>query len=212
MKKKLGRNETAENIVAVTVKYIDDNNGLQGLTLRTIAKMANCAHTNVYNYFEDFNDLLWTAYSQILLHWIEYVEQYDFNIDKPIDAYTKFISVQVDFALQHPGWYRYIWLEPTPDSLPETILAKFAVLQKQFEDIIYNAADTDLEHKKISTIETIIHSYCHGEICKLLYDKNIIKGNDEYKKFIVANCTSLLTILTTNEAVSIVNSNYTSSN
>ena len=124
MLRKLHPNPTSERLIEITVNLIDENGGLQGVNLRKIAKLAGCAHTNVYNYFQNFEGLLWAALERILKRWLQYTEEQEQGSPdlEPDTFLARAIASQLDFALEHSGWYRFIWLEPLSGSPPPEVM------------------------------------------------------------------------------------------
>ena len=57
---------TADRFVDTTLELIAEQGGSQGVNLREVARRIGCAHTNVYNYFDSYDDLLWSAFRRVL--------------------------------------------------------------------------------------------------------------------------------------------------
>ena len=196
MLRKLEQNQTAQRLIDVTVELIDKQSGVQGVNLRKIAKLAGCAHTNVYNYFENFDGLLWAAFEHILGQWQKYGQAH-LRIDlSPKETFADFIGVQVDFALEHSGWYRFIWIEPFYGTPPQVIYDLFRGLRGAFLHLIMAAAENPITEEQGTVVEEMLHGYCHGDLCKLISRRTFVPNIEQHKQHIMANCRTLLRTLT----------------
>jgi len=123
---------TASRLVENAVALIEESGGSKGVNLRMIAKRVGCAHTNVYNYFDSFEDLLWGAFLAILKRWVEFTRaRVGAQVDQP-GLLRAFVQTQVAFAVEHPGWYRFVWLEKLPGQPPPPVLELLNVLRTNF--------------------------------------------------------------------------------
>jgi len=181
----------SERILAATVKMINEQSGIHGVNMRSVAKTAGCAHTNVYNYFESFDNLLWKAFELILENWVKYTKD-RLSVCKPDKLFAEFIAAQIDFALSNGGWYRFIWLEPFTQTAPETVMIRFHTMQANFASLILSAAGGKFTKARAEKNEEIIHGYLHGELCKLISMRFFSCDSELHKKRIIANCRLLL--------------------
>jgi len=137
--------------VKAVLDMLDEGASLRELNLRKVARRVGCAHTNVYNYFESFENLLWWSLKHALEHMASMVDP----------AQGDLVSSYVDFALDHPGWYRLIWLDPLsgnpPAGVAEYLPVPAEILTRWVEDRAGGASDTS---EKI----WIFHGYLHGEL------------------------------------------------
>lgn len=196
MLRKLEINPTAERLIETTVALIDRQGGLQNVNLRKIAQLSGCTHTNVYNYFHNFEELLWTAFERILDTWRAYIAEQCAPDLAPEEAYADFIAHQVDFAMEHPGWYRFIWLDPFFETPPPHIFERFHFLRAAFLDLIMKASASQLTSEHAEQIEEILHSYCHGDLCKLISGRVSAPDWEQHKQRIILRCRELLKLLT----------------
>ena len=105
-------NINKEAVVETAVRMIDENKGLRNVTLRVIAKEMGCAHTNLYNYFDNLDEIYWEALGSVLAKMIAYsIKDTDRQKD-PGEKIFETISNIIDFSFDHEGWYRLIWFEP----------------------------------------------------------------------------------------------------
>lgn len=195
MLRKLETNATAERILDVTVRLIDEKNGLHQVNLRQIAQVAGCAHTNVYNYFENFEGLLWAAFARILDLWWRYVQDH-FHADLPeSERLLDFTAAHIDFALEHAGWYRCIWLDPLFGKAPSEIMTRLHSLRNQFIDLMMQASGKPLTVEQANQFEVVLHGYLHGEICKLVTGRISGSHQQAYRTQILSNVQHLFQLL-----------------
>ena len=64
---------TADRFIDETLELIAEKGGSQEVNLREIARRIGCAHTNAYNYFVSFDELLWAAFRRGLKRYGEYL-------------------------------------------------------------------------------------------------------------------------------------------
>lgn len=77
---------------------------------RGLAVRLGCAHTNLYNFFPDWDSLRWAGAGEVLDRTAEFMEVGEGD---PVARYVR-------FALDHPAWYRLVWFDrlegpPPPD-------------------------------------------------------------------------------------------------
>jgi AcrR family transcriptional regulator len=186
IKKMLERNEMANRLVDVTVEMIEENGGLQGVNLRQIAKRANCAHTNIYNYYQDFEDLLWDVFARIEEKW-DAESLPDLDAGQPLEQVVEsFTRTQIDFGLTHPGWYRCLWSEPLSRKPPEQIRDARRARRDDMVKVILKAMP-GLTVEEGNNLFQILFSYTHGSISLLINNRIYRSEPDEYKKKIIKN-------------------------
>lgn len=191
MRKKLERNEMAQRLVEVTLQIIEENGGLQGVNLRQIARRAECAHTNIYNYYQDFNDLLWDVFTRIgNIWWKSFSEQ--IKPGMPLeDLMTQITALQIDFALTHTGWYRCLWSEPLEGNPPDAIMSE---RRKQRDAITQLLLETypELDQAFANDIFMILFSYGHGAISLMINGRIYRATLPEYKDQMIKNTLLLM--------------------
>lgn len=182
-------------IVETALKLIDEKGGLKDVNLRGIAKEIGCAHTNLYNYFDSFDEIIWEVLGQILMRMIANVE---FKINTTTNDEEKFylaLEAILEFSLMHPGWYRIVWFEligGEPSSQLSEILAKPATGLNQ---LIIKASPEVITEDKADKIADILHSYLHGEICKWINQRGPVMSVEETIAKILSNLKFLYKLL-----------------
>ena len=102
----------ARRYIEATLALIDESHGITGVDLRKVSRSLGCAHTNIYNYFDSYADLLWHVLVEVMERLMDHTKKETAGIYDKRQAFRVFIGSQIDFALSHPGWYRFLWMDP----------------------------------------------------------------------------------------------------
>lgn len=186
IQKRLDSNAMSERIIQVTLDLIEENGGLQGVNLRQIARRAECAHTNIYNYFADFNDLLWEVYFRISSRmWQDY--PLGLEEDLSLTEIVQRVCIPlIDFAIDHPGWYRCVWIEPLSSSPPARLLD----IRREMRDGIalkIRQACPGLSVDQANEIFAVMFSYTHGALSLLVNGRVNRQPITVYREHMIAN-------------------------
>jgi AcrR family transcriptional regulator len=192
MQKKLERNEMTRRLIDATLQLIEENGGLNNVNLRQIARRANCAHTNIYNYYQNFEGLLWDVIARIGELWLE-ICTVNFRPGMPIEELVcQFAEIQFDFAIAHPGWYRCLWSEPLSGKPPMEIIEERRKQRYSISLYITQASLGMIDKDQADRLFVILFSYLHGAI-SMLIDGRIYKAfPQEHKDLILTNTRFLL--------------------
>ena len=124
MPKRKRSGPTAERFVAVTVDLIAEQGGSQSVNLREVSRRVGCAHTNVYNYFDSFDDLLWEAFRRTLVRYSDAIVAGLDDALPPREYFRRLVTNLASFPLENPGLYRFIGSDPIDvEAIPEDVLA-----------------------------------------------------------------------------------------
>lgn len=188
-------NVSKEIIIETTLKLIDENGGIKNVTLRDIAKNIGCAHTNLYNYYSSLDEIFWEALGEALIKELEYKpSQLSKEQNRHNNIYTIFENI-VDFSMEHPGWYRLIWLETIGGSPSEAVVEIMHKPNGIFISEIIKASNNELDFKKAKAIGNVLHGYLHGELCKWINNRSFLTDAEEVKKGILSNAKLLYKLL-----------------
>lgn len=179
----------------VTLELIDENQGLAGVDLRKISRALGCAHTNIYNYFDNYPDLLWHALVEAVERLVNYTEMEMAKTRGKRDAFRVFIGSQIDFAQAHPGWYRFIWMEPLPGAPREDLVPKLARPAVDFARHLTAIAPAAVPAKTIARAADIVHGYLHGVLSRLVAGRYIQGVDPELRKKIIADAELVFQLL-----------------
>jgi hypothetical protein len=85
-----------------------------------------------------------------------------------------FVASQIDFAVAHPGTYRLIWLEALSGSPPPAVALRIRRTPALFAETLRKTMAPSAHPATVERAARIIHSYLHGEICKLVCARLIV--------------------------------------
>jgi len=159
---------TARQLVEVTLALIESRGGLRAVNLREVARHAKCSHANVYNYFDSFADLLWATLDLAIARLIAHTEAALQARSRPGEIFRVFIDSQIDFALQHPGIYRFIWLDTLSGVPPAYVAERIRATPILFATTLRESLAPKASIAVATRATRMVHGYLHGEICKLI--------------------------------------------
>ncbi|RLD25449.1 MAG: hypothetical protein DRI75_13350 [Bacteroidetes bacterium] len=188
-------NPTAERFIIEAMGLIEEKNGSIGVNLREISKRVGCAHTNAYNYFESFTDLMWYAFDRTLE---KYLNTIITGLDNKLSGYQyfkKLVNNLLRFALENPGLYRFISSDPLDiKNIPEDVLQKVTKMKYYFIEVIMMLTRNRIPKKDAENVANIILSYLDGETFNLINERYL--PEDKIEKRIVSNTILLFSKLT----------------
>lgn len=121
MVKKNRTGPTAERYIEATLTLIAERGGSAQVNLREISRRIGCAHTNVYNYFEDREGRLLHALRRALR---QYGDAITTGLDDTLSGQAflrRMIRNMIEWPIQNPGLHRFISSVPLiPKSFPAT--------------------------------------------------------------------------------------------
>ncbi|MFP4364140.1 MAG: TetR/AcrR family transcriptional regulator [Spirochaetia bacterium] len=188
---KKSKGPTREQFIETALSQIDKSTGLRDLNLRKVAKAVGCAHTNVYNYFSSFDDLLWYALRDVLKKMIGFSAH---TLEENA-GFADFVESHIDFALGHKGWYRFIWIDRLSGEPPAEVYEYFSVPANQFLEKVASAARKRTDDEYVKKAAEILHGYLHGKLCILVSDREDSTDRNAVKKDIVSGITLLFSSL-----------------
>jgi AcrR family transcriptional regulator len=195
MSKKPERNEMAARLVEATLKLIEERGGLHGVNLRQIAKEAGCAHTNVYNYYPDFEALLWDVFDRIGEMSLDYSVQHTQPGLSQGERVQQVFSVMIDFAAEHPGWYRCLWLEPLSGKPPKRITDNRRQQREAMAALLGEARPNPLNKEQADNLFVILFNYVHGAISLMINGRIYRSDLQSYKLQTLKNVRMLMRVL-----------------
>ncbi|MEN1760388.1 TetR/AcrR family transcriptional regulator [Anoxynatronum sibiricum] len=182
-------------IIHTTLRLIEEKEGLKEVNLRGIAKEIKCAHTNLYNYFNSFDEIMWESLGAVLLKMIHYVESNTISSDNDEEVLYSALEAIVTFSVAHPWWYRLIWLEPI-EGEPSPQIAEILIRPAEgLNASIKKANGGVITDEKASSVANILYSYLHGEVCKWINGRTPISSKDEMIATVMSNLKRLYTLL-----------------
>lgn len=169
MRKRKLENAMSEKFVNAMLELILEKGGLTGVNLRMVSKRVGCAHTNAYNYFENFDALIFEAYDQAVIRYGMAVSK---DLDKSQDAnlaFKQFVENIVEFGLAYPGYYRFIGSDDFKiEKLPQKTIMKAYEMKMLFLDLFYRVVQNDMSREVSDNYANIIFAYIDGELYTLI--------------------------------------------
>ncbi len=185
-------------LIDAALALIDEAGGCRGVTLRAIAARAGCAHTNVYNYFPSLESLFWDALLEAQRRSGEAVGRQVAQAAPGTPAVLgAFVAAMIEFARTHPGWYRLIWLEPIGKPVPPGLLPRLSQPRQRLAELIQPLLGAGVSWDEARRVTDLLHSYVHGEICKLISERDAVDQDRGDALRTVENTLRLLRLLRT---------------
>lgn len=188
-----------EQILNVTLDLVRYQENVHNVNWREIARNLGCAHTNLYNYYKDLDQIYWDALD-IILAKLEVcltsdLSQYADGKARMIAVYTRFL----DFYLENPGWFRLVWLEKLEGARPQKNVdltnQTVSVFTSTLISLLAEQYDLNLTHNQAKYILHTVHCYLHGEISIHISGRGLIKEQDAFKQHVIAECVHLTGLL-----------------
>lgn len=180
-----------KDIIIVALKLLERKGTLRNLSFREISRELKCAHTNLYNYYSSFQDLIWDCIIYVLDLMQQYSDKQVQNLDAKDKFYKAFDSM-IQFAIDFPSFYSLIWLESMEGNPPVMLKKASENISKRFTDFI-NIIGSKKEGKQLSMESSeLIHSYLHGELVKIVCGRIPSETLDHRKQLIITNIEKLI--------------------
>ena len=197
------RGITKEQVVDTTLKLIKDSENIRSVNLRGVAREIGCSHTNLYNYFSSFDELLWCSHIRILEIFLETLKE---KLRKSEDNEVKLSYLYnhfLDFYLENKGWLRLAWFEILEGNRPEedriAIIETTDVFVEIVEGIWINMYSLVPSREKIREVIHDVHCYIHGEVSIYIAKRGLIQEEDIFKKYVVKQSTKITRLLLNEE-------------
>jgi AcrR family transcriptional regulator len=194
MSRRTSTGPTTQRFVEETLGLIAEKGGSRDVNLREVCRRVGCAHTNAYNYFGSFQDLLWATFGEGL---DRYAQAIGAGLDQPLgprDWYRQLITNLVEFAVHNPGLHRFLGSDPLPlDSIPDELLAAIDRLKGSFVTSIAALCGPRLDAREVQEMAAILLTYLDGETLNLINGR-FLPGEDIVAR-VVDNAERLFTLL-----------------
>lgn len=184
----MNKSITREQIIETALDLLKDRSDIRNVNLREIARVIGCAHTNIYNYFPSFNNLLWEAHIEIKNKFIEQLSQTLESVQDDKAKLHQFYFSLSEFYLDHKGWFRLTWLDYIDNMRPQKdIVATEEVVNKMVEMLetiwisIYQNAPCR-EH--IRGVLHDVNCYIVGEVSNFINGRGLIQDKELLKTHI----------------------------
>lgn len=180
-----------EMITETAALLIEETGERKSVTLREIAKRLGCAHTNLYNYYGSLNEIWWDAAAWILRRMMSETREEIVN-EGPATGVSEQDLLRIflkffDFSVDHPGWYRFLWLEKQEGSpSPEAAKTLANAMGSVYGTLGALTGDT-MSPDKVRQLSDIMFCYTYGEITSWLHNRRSHESRDEMRERLTVN-------------------------
>lgn len=189
---------TKELIIKTSLELMRNKTDLKSLNLREIARSLNCAHTNLYNYFGSYEELLWETHAALLETFTDMLEE---RLKAVKDAKLKlrsFFEAFADIYLSNKGWFKLAWVERIGDNRPGRNAAvterTFAELTEFISAIWQELYGGHPDNERVGRVLHNAHCYIVGEVSNHISGRRIIDNEDELKEYIAVQAADIMTL------------------
>lgn len=169
-------------IVDKALEIIERTEELGSFNMRQLARELGCAHTNIYNYYDSFDQLLWTVAANAMQIMSDKI-----FLDETLEG---FMRRYLDFAFEHSGLYRLIWFYKIESEMPDQL--KSAFLYPSIKSVeIYKKEMGLTVGEEFEAIQVAL-AYAHGEIAMALNKRVAISDLETWKKRVLQNALTIL--------------------
>lgn len=188
---------TREQIVNTALELMRDKNALRTVNMREIARVLGCAHTNIYNYFPSYPDLLWETHTAILEVFLK-------TLDEKLAAETTaegklncFFDTFAQMYLENKGWFRLVWLEYIGDARPkhniETTEKVHLALNRIIATIWYEQNGFAPSDALVDRVVHNTHCFIIGEVSNFTSGRGLFESEAALRTYIVREAINILT-------------------
>lgn len=192
------KNITKEQIVYTALDLMRDKNNLRGLNLRELARTIGCAHTNLYNYFPSYTDLLWEVHTVLQKKSMEILAARLSEVKIAELKLQCFFNTILDTYLDNKGWFRLAWLEYIGDNRPENDIIATNTAASQLNSCIIEIWEelygVPLDKEIVRRVLHNTHCYIVGEVSNYIAGRGLIENEPELKNYVVKEAINILTL------------------
>ena len=177
------KNINKDQIIETALQLMKDKKDLRSLNLREIARSLGCAHTNIYNYFPSYEDLLWEVHITLKDIFFYLITDDMKKANNPKERLQCFFASFVNMYLDNTGWFRLAWQEYIGDTIPERNILHEEKISNKIGVYVYQICMDShgdfISRKRCEKSLHIAHCYIIGEISGYIsnanYDTETIK-------------------------------------
>ena len=196
MKKNISKGQ----VIKTVLELLHNDSDIDKLNFREIARTLGCAHTNLYNYFPSYSELLWECHSAILCNFITEIKKH-MNDECAEHSLNTFFEAIVNMYMDNKGWFRLSWHEyikgERPESDIETAGAANQLLTDFAMDICSSIFPKCPDKKNIKRILHNTHCYIIGEISNYLLKRSFTDNETEFRAYIISEAALMFRLCLT---------------
>lgn len=188
------KNISKEQIVHTVLEILKNSDDIDRINFREIARLLGCSHTNLYNYFPTYNDLIWECHSTVLNNFSSSIKQ----IMSSDHDMTMFFDAIINMYINNKGWFRLSWYEPIKGERPKNDIEAAKLANHTLND--YAMSICKRLFKKCPSKQNVkrilhnTHCYIIGEISNYILGRGFIDNEEEFKTYIINEASSMFQI------------------
>lgn len=188
---------TKEQIISTALDLMRDKNELRTVNMREIARTLGCAHTNIYNYFPSYTDLLWETHTAILEVFMNTLEEKLLAVTTAEIRLRYFFDTFVQMYLDNQGWFRLLWLEYIGVDRPSSNIETTTKVHLALNHIIINIwSELNSFVPDDAIVNRVVHNthcYIIGEVSNYISGRGLIENEVELREYILKEAINLFT-------------------
>lgn len=189
------KNITKEQIVETALELMKKRRDSLRLNLREIARTLGCAHTNLYNYFPSYNDLLWETHAALQDVFLGTIIRKLETANTPELRLSYFFEAIVDMYVSNEGWFRLSWHEyiggeRPPQDIEATQRAN-SEINRCVSEIWSELSGAYPDAEQTQRVLHNTHCYIIGEISNYVFGRGLIQNEVEFKAYITHEATHM---------------------
>lgn len=188
---------TKDQIISTALDLMRNRNELRTVNMREVARTLGCAHTNIYNYFPSYTDMLWETHTAILEVFMDTLRE---KISTATTAEMKlryFFDTFVQMYLDNKGWFRLVWLEYIGDDRPQSNREATTKVHLELNHIIVSIwRELDGFAPDDTVVNRVVHNthcYMIGEVSNYISGRGLIENEAELREYIVKESINMMT-------------------
>lgn len=182
------KNITKEQVIKTALNLMKDRDNLNSLNLREIARTLGCAHTNLYNYFSSYNDLLWETHAAIQGIFVEMVNERLNAADTAEKRLECFFNAFIDFYMDNKGWFRLAWHHYIEGKRPQNDIEATEAANKMVDDCVSDIWNELYgKYPDRDTVKRVLHNthcYIVGEVSNYLLGRGLIQDEKCLRSYV----------------------------
>jgi AcrR family transcriptional regulator len=189
------KNISKEQVVSTALELMQNKTDFRRLNLREVARTLGCAHTNLYNYFPSYNDLLWETHAALQEIFMDLLVK---KLDGATGAELRlkyFFEAFVELYLDSKGWFRLAWQEAIGGERPkrdiEVTQSTNEMLTNRISEMWHEFSGERPDTHHIKRVLHNTHCYIIGELSNYLLGRSLIEKEAELKAYIVSEAVRI---------------------
>ncbi len=158
-----------QDIIAEALELFGED-GIDQLSLRRLAERMGIAHTKIYSYFKNKDELLDSLLNEMLLILHEFLEQADNRRAKPVKRLRLAARALLEFAMDHPDYYTFMFALPIRETNSRGLSTRHTVFNHVVDiaEIAHEEGSINIEPR---TLTNLSWAMLHGLITLELNDQ-----------------------------------------